>query len=71
MSIVKKTLQQIIEFSEKQKAAQIRRLKADGKSEKTVQVDAYSNVIGTLSSILEKEKENPHNNSEDSDLSSK
>ncbi|MEM7335562.1 MAG: hypothetical protein AAF490_26025 [Chloroflexota bacterium] len=59
MSIIEKTLRQIIAFSEQQRAAQKRRLKAKGKSENTVRVDAYSSVIGTLSSILDKKEDEP------------
>ena len=57
MNLVEKTLRQIIAFSKMQRAAQIRRLKAEDKAANTVQVDAYSQVIGTLSSILNKENE--------------
>ena len=52
MKIIEETLRKLIEFSEKQQAAQIRQLKAKGKSEKSVTVDSYSNVMNQLSSVL-------------------
>ena len=64
MNLVEKALRQIIAFSKLQRAAEIRRLKAEDKPENTIQVDAYSNVIGTLSSIL-KTEELPPASSED------
>ena len=58
MKLIQETLRKLIEFSEKQQAAQIRRLKAEGKSEKNVTVDAYANVVHQLSAILPEEDDN-------------
>ena len=52
MSNVKDTIRELIEFSEKQQAAQRRKLAAEGKSQSNAWVDAFSNIIKNLTSIL-------------------
>ncbi len=62
MKKITDTLREAIEFSEMHRAAEIRKLKAKGKSGSSVKVDAYSTVITRLSSILSK-KDNKRKNS--------
>ena len=57
MSSVKETIQELIEFSEKQQAYQRKKLAAAGKSQSNAWVDAFSNIIGNLSSLLGDDKQ--------------
>ena len=54
MKKTEESLYEMIEFTEKQRATEIRRLKAKGKPEKSAKVDAYTQVINQLSSMLSK-----------------
>ena len=57
MKIVKETLRKLIKFSEEQRAAQIRQLKSQDKSQDTATVVAYKQIIDQLSAILPAEDE--------------
>lgn len=54
------TMNQMVEFCKKQRAFEIRKLKTEGKSEKSVKVDAYSQIIDQFTAILEKGKRKQH-----------
>ena len=57
MSNLEETLQQLIEYSQKQRAAQERKLRASGKSTNNVIMDAYASIIRNLSSLLPTNKD--------------
>lgn len=59
MKIVEETLRKLIEFSEKQRVARMRHLKAEGKVEEDATATAYGNVINQLSSVLPKKDDSP------------
>ncbi|MCA9995573.1 MAG: hypothetical protein KDE56_07500 [Anaerolineales bacterium] len=59
MTKVEETLRKLIEFSEKQRAARMRRLKAEGKSGEDATATAYATVINQLSSVLPKKDDSP------------
>jgi hypothetical protein len=65
MKIVEDSLRDIIAFSEKQLASEMRRLKAEGNPKKNVKADAYATIIKQLSSILYKKGDGPKNDTSD------
>ena len=65
MKSVEESLREIVAFSEKQLAAEMRRLKQDGESKKNVKADAYATIIGVLSSMLPKNRDKRENETDD------
>ena len=65
MKSVEESLREMIAFSEKKLASEMRRLKAEGQDKKNVRADAYTTIINVLSSILAKKDDEKKNGEDD------
>ena len=65
MKSVEESLREIITFSEKQLAAEIRRLEKDGQDKNNVKADAYTTIINVLRSMLPGKREKKDNDAQE------
>ena len=52
MRAIEKSLRDMIAFSKKKRAAEMRRLSTEGKGKKSARTDAYATIIAQLAAIL-------------------